>query len=581
MNILYLEDNKDDFELLDRILKRSDLKYTLANVSSRDQFEQTDLSGFDIILSDYNLKGFTGFDALQMVRAQEINVPFIVISGTVGEEQAVSLLHEGASDFLLKKNIRKLPIILEQALKNTLIAEERRNFQKELINKNIILDSLFHSFEDLVFLKDTNSRYLKVNDAFCKFFGYPEKAILGAIDQDIMESNYTTQVMDTDTHVVNNKKSITYEATLTSASGKVYTMEVVKSPVLNEGKVTGVVGCARDVTIRKQLEEKEARNQYNLNQAEKLTNSGSFEYDPEFDTLTCSPNFLKMMGLSTNSNVISLNRFINLVYKKDQKLFTDQIYDALEQRIPCTLDHRFVPLNSDKIKFGRTTLNLDITTHENILFHGTTVDITTDQESSRAMIDIQEKERTNIARELHDNLGQKLSASCLFLDSLSNKYSDDSELKKVKSIIEQSLHEVRALSSNLSLNIIKQFGLKDSVRQLGSQIPENIDFDFDASVDDDSISEFIGIQAFRIIQECISNALKHSSAKRIGVQLVQDNSVLSLRVEDNGKGFEANNGHIGNGLQNLQQRVKRCNGLIHIASEKGKGTHVDIKLPIN
>ena len=94
MKILYLEDNTSDYELLDR-------------AENKAQYQKALETHYDIIISDYNLQGFTGTDALKMLREKDQSIPFVVISGTVGEEQAVSLLHYGASDFLLKKNVKR------------------------------------------------------------------------------------------------------------------------------------------------------------------------------------------------------------------------------------------------------------------------------------------------------------------------------------------------------------------------------------------------------------------------------------------------------------------------------------------
>ncbi len=580
MKILYLEDNTSDYELLDLSLQKSNLEFTLDRAENKAQYQKALETHYDIIISDYNLQGFTGTDALKMLREKDQSIPFVVISGTVGEEQAVSLLHYGASDFLLKKNVKKLPIIIERVLRNKMIDDERRNFQKELINKNLILDSLFNSFEDMVFLKDTNGTYLKVNTAFSRFFGFTEKAILGMTDGNLFDKNIAEKAQEADEHVKNNKLSIAYEILFTGADGVSRILEVVKYPVLDGDMVTGVVGSSRDITERKVLEEKNAKSQYILNQAEQLTHSGSFQYDSEVDILSCSPHFVKMMGISGNINKISLMKFLGLVYKDDHKIFNDEIDKVLDKRVTVTIDHRYIPNGSKQIRYGRTTISPDYSTGNASIFYGTIVDTTSDYENDMALLNIQELERSNIANELHDNLGQKMSASALFLDGLVSKYPEDTELTKVANMINTSLTQIRSLSNTLSLSSIKEMGLEDSLRQLQDQIPLSIEFELHYSVDESSISEFISTQTFRIIQEAINNIQKHSEAKRIEIDIAQAQSVITLKIRDNGKGFDINAGVRGNGIRNMEQRVKKCNGLIHIDSKINEGTFIDIKLPI-
>ena len=580
MKILYLEDNTSDYELLDLSLQKSNLEFTLERAENKAQYQKALETPYDIIISDYNLQGFTGTDALKMLREKDQSIPFVVISGTVGEEQAVSLLHYGASDFLLKKNVKKLPIIIERVLRNKMIDDERRNFQKELINKNLILDSLFNSFEDMVFLKDTNGTYLKVNTAFSRFFGFTEKAIQGMTDGNLFDKNIAEKAQETDEHVKNNKLSITYEILFTGADGVSRILEVVKYPVLDGNAVTGVVGSSRDITERKMLEEKNAKSQYILNQAEQLTYSGSFQYDSEVDILSCSPHFVKMMGIPGNINKISLMKFLGLVFKDDHKIFNDEIDKVLDKKVTVTIDHRYIPNGSKQIRYGRTTISPDYSTGNASIFYGTIVDTTSDYENDMALLNIQELERSNIANELHDNLGQKMSASALFLDGLVSKYPDDTELTKVANMINTSLTQIRSLSNTLSLSSIKEMGLEDSLRQLQDQIPLSIEFELHYSVDESSVSEFISTQTFRIIQEAINNIQKHSEAKRIEIDIAQAQSVITLKIRDNGKGFDINAGVRGNGLRNMEQRVKKCNGLIHIDSKINEGTFIDIKLPI-
>ncbi|MEP5069026.1 MAG: response regulator, partial [Crocinitomicaceae bacterium] len=151
ISILHLEDNPDDVELLDIALKKSKLKYELQSISSKEVFLEANLDEFDIIISDYNLKNYDGLSAIKYVRSMYPVLPVILLSGTVGEELAADLLRAGANDFVLKSNLKKMPIAMERAMYSSTISREKHRFQKELLEKNLILDTIFDSFEDMIF----------------------------------------------------------------------------------------------------------------------------------------------------------------------------------------------------------------------------------------------------------------------------------------------------------------------------------------------------------------------------------------------------------------------------------------------
>ncbi|MEP0365849.1 MAG: PAS domain S-box protein [Cyclobacteriaceae bacterium] len=581
MTILYIEDNSSDFELLDLSLRKSKVKYKLLRAETKDQVKESLKTNLDLVLSDYNLNSFTGRDALKIVREYDPLLPFICISGTVGEEQAVELLHEGADDFLLKKNVKKLPIIIEKALANRKLQKEKVSFQKELIHKNNILDSILNSFEDIIFFKDGEGKYLRANASYCKFLGIKEDAILGKRDQDIFDENALDKTEETDKYVTQNKKSLTYEWVFPDEEGETKILEITKNPVIDGNDKVGIVGFCRDITEKKQMEMQSAKNQQILNQAEKLTSSASFEYDTEMDIMNCSPHMLKMMSIKSPNKQISSMRFLKLIYKDDIAIFKEEFEKVLETKTSCTIEHRFVPFGTDEIRYGRTSISADYNDTERDIFYGTIIDTTQDHELNRSLMSVQENERNTIASELHDNLGQKLSACTIFLDSLSEKYPEDQELIKVSKMTNDSLQEIRSMSSTLSLNSVKEFGLANSIKQLQTQIPLAVGFDLNISLIEERISEFISSQTFRIVQEGISNIQKHSKAKNIGVELRQDQSIIHLKIKDDGVGFDTISGRKGNGLRNIEQRVKKCNGLLHIDSVPDAGTLIDIKLPIS
>ena len=117
LRVLHLEDAELDHELAMAYLRRSGMRLASRRVESRAEFEEALQGLWDVILSDYNLPGFTGVDALQMVRQAGLTVPFILVSGEIGEETAVEAMRSGASDYVLKNNLARLCPAMEHAIR--------------------------------------------------------------------------------------------------------------------------------------------------------------------------------------------------------------------------------------------------------------------------------------------------------------------------------------------------------------------------------------------------------------------------------------------------------------------------------
>jgi signal transduction histidine kinase len=134
LQILILEDNPSDAELLVRELRRSGLEFDWKRVETQEAFTAELRPGLDLILSDYDLPQFTGMEALQIVRQMpNLDVPFIIVSGTIGEETAVKAIKQGADDYLLKDRVTRLGAAVEQALRHRDEVRAKKALEAQLI----------------------------------------------------------------------------------------------------------------------------------------------------------------------------------------------------------------------------------------------------------------------------------------------------------------------------------------------------------------------------------------------------------------------------------------------------------------
>jgi signal transduction histidine kinase/ligand-binding sensor domain-containing protein len=203
------------------------------------------------------------------------------------------------------------------------------------------------------------------------------------------------------------------------------------------------------------------------------------------------------------------------------------------------------------------------------------------------MVATQEQERKRISRDLHDDVGTKLSALKMFVSSLREKaaMANEKELASLAASSEQFIQEVisdvRSLLLNLSPSVLEEFGFVTAVEVLFSKLNETGHVYFTLAVFemDRRVQQDYELALYRITQELIHNVLKHAEAKHVSLQVGRRNGKIILMIEDDGKGFEMNTRRGGYGLQNIAARAELMQGLMTVDSKPGKGTSVSIEIP--
>lgn len=204
-----------------------------------------------------------------------------------------------------------------------------------------------------------------------------------------------------------------------------------------------------------------------------------------------------------------------------------------------------------------------------------------------AVFQAQEEERRRIAKELHDGIGQTISAVKLNYQSLSQKIDQPDlmpDFKKVERMLDDAGAEVRSISHQMLPKELEQFGLVPAVEGMLSQNLGNapLKYQFEHSGFTERIGNRIELAMFRILQELISNVLKHSQANLLTIQLVKLQSHVVLNVSDNGIGFDVEcQEKSGIGLLNIASRIDAIQGHLHYESAPGRGTTVTIRTPIS
>lgn len=205
----------------------------------------------------------------------------------------------------------------------------------------------------------------------------------------------------------------------------------------------------------------------------------------------------------------------------------------------------------------------------------------------RGMVKGQEEERKRIAFDLHDGLGGLLSTAKHQIEKLLEKVDPSAlngEATRTSALIDRACEDVRRIAHNMMPHALMKMGLNAAIGDMVNLLQNSteVEISFQNLTDVDRLDEEREIMLYRIIQELVQNAIKHAEASSVIIQLSQHNDILSLVVEDDGKGFDVNssNQH-GLGIKSLESRVKFLHGQMDMYSSSETGTTVTIEIPLS
>lgn len=483
----------------------------------------------------------------------------------------------GVSCFL--RNVTE-QILSQQALKES---EERYRTQMERIS-------------DAFIAFDTDWNYSYVNKKASEIMGYDPLFLLGkkvwelfpeASNQTIYQSLIQAQSDQIPRHL----------ELFDHQEGKWYENFVYPSQ-------DGVSLFYRDITEQKNNSRlaEESQKQFELifNSVSETMILVRCEKDEQFLLETANVNLLEMLGREKNK--AGLKDIIGVpisVFGRGTFMINEfHPYDMLHEKMQEAVSNlKAVPYLINSIRDNkREVYELTITpiaienscSHLLIVIHDFTDRFDEEERIIQEIYQALDKERTRIAREIHDNLTQTLSIASLNLKNLPYDFpgiSEESKFNKSLQYLELGIDESRHLAHRIMPKAIEDFGLISSVAELIENTRDAyelaIQFDYDKTI---RLPQEYELNLFRIIQESINNIVNHAEASSIDIELIIDNSYIHLEILDDGKGFDAskmNTIKSGIGIKSMKSRVHQLDGMLHIYSKPKKGTRVVIHIPLN
>ncbi|MHB8068790.1 MAG: hybrid sensor histidine kinase/response regulator [Desulfobaccales bacterium] len=258
LDILLLEDVASDAELIEYELRKAGIDFTLKRVDTREDFlEELDQRSPDIILADYSLPTFDGLSGLALTQGMRPELPFIFVSGAMGEEVAVDTLKKGATDYVLKQNLTRLGASVERALREAEERRQRRQTEAMLRESEERFRTLFETAGSFISVTTTKGLLLEVNPEAERVSGWPRQEVLGRSFLELyVPETFKEKVKADFQKVLAGEATRGFEMPLKlREGGERPFLWNVNRLLGKEGQVLGVMAVGQDITERKRSEE--------------------------------------------------------------------------------------------------------------------------------------------------------------------------------------------------------------------------------------------------------------------------------------------------------------------------------------
>jgi PAS domain S-box-containing protein len=588
--ILIVDDDPNSIYLIRSFLKFDNVQIESAQ-SGMEALELMKKTTFTLFILDIMMKEMDGFELAQTIRniKKFKYTPIIFITAFYTDPSDIFKGYQtGAFDYLIKpvnKTIlyQRVKIFLALDKQKQEIIEQRN----ELIENQKRFFDFANSLADWIWEIDKDDKYIFVSDKIKEVMGYESGEIIGKTPFELMTKDNAIKIKLKFEKIKNKsapiKDLVNWNLTKT---GKPICLLTNGVPFFDKkNQLIGYRGVHKDITSKIKSEEElrfQAKLLQNVNDSIIYTDlEGIIQYVNEGTNYTFGYKPKDLIG-----NTLSL-------------LFPELYKDLSTTELFVVID--FQPYESvwqGKNKKGEL-IWLDVKIN---LMHSSagkpegyiivSKDISflkkAEVEIIRSLITGEDNERKRIASDLHDGLGQILTASSLNFNSIKNdiKYLSEKKQNEYNSgliFLNKAIEEIRNIAHNLMPNAIEHFGLISAITSLLNSVKKNSDFEISISenIGNKRLDKQIEINMYRITQEILNNAIKHSKAKNLSFQYqIFDNELIFI-YEDDGVGFNYNKEKTkGEGLNNITNRVTSMSGFISINSKIGKGTSISIEMII-
>jgi PAS domain S-box-containing protein len=372
-------------------------------------------------------------------------------------------------------------------------------------------------------------------------------------------------------------------------------------PITNDsGDVVRIAGTSQDVTAQKSDQDRLRKSESLLAQAEEIAKLGSWEMDTVSSTITCSTECFRMLGLEPMTGPVPVEDIFSLVHLEDTNTAKQAVQHAIVTHTPLEHFSRHIMPDGGARVLHTRAIPIADASGQLTRFVGFNHDITEQKRVeddlrrlSRQLLTLRTEEQRRLARELHETASQTLTALKMTLKQIEDSLPQDDQrarelAKSCRTLTSDAIREVRTISSLLHPPLMDEAGLTvglNSYVRLFSErsgvavnfaIPENFQ----------RLPKEIELTLFCVAQESLANVHRHSKARAVEISIERTPAQVSLTVRDDGIGMalpshgDRRNSLLGIGIAGMRERVNQLQGEFHIHSSPGKGTTIQVTLPV-
>jgi two-component system sensor histidine kinase UhpB len=488
---------------------------------------------------------------------------------------------------------------------------ERKAAENALRASEELFSKAFCACPDVISVSDLETgRYIEVNGVHEQLFGYARHEVIGRSAEELglleKAEDHRNLVRELRAH----GRVRDYEITARNRHGKRLTVLISAELVQLDGR-TCVLRVTKDISARKQAEQALRRSEERFELAVRGSNDGIWDWNIRSGEVYFSPRVSELLHYETGELPNRLDSFNVHLHPEDRERAWAAVHTHLEERKPYDVEYRLRTKDGQYRWFrsraeavwdekgaavrmaGSLTDIHDRKAAEESLRQAQAEALLARQEFTQRLISAQEQERKRLASELHDSLGQNLS---LIKNRVHLAQSAPGlppatlhQLEAVAKVIGDTLNEVRNLAHRLRPLPVEEFGLTDALEALVRDIAETSSIHFEHPIEqvDDLFPGEQATMVYRIVQEALTNLVKHSSATSASVNVERDLHCVRIKIEDNGRGFDRasvlgpRKVRTGIGLTSIDERVQMLGGSLVITSGPGQGTLLEIEVPLS
>ena len=324
LHVLHLENDANDAGLVKATLESGGIDSEVKLVHSGEEFiENLNRSVYDVILADYKLPDYDGLSALKLIREQFAEIPFIFVSGTMGEDAAIQALTQGANDYVLKRNLSRLVPAILRAVETTRQRDKKRKLDHKLHSMEKKLADIFQNSAESIISIDERHEIILINKAAEHTFGYTSQEVLGK-PMDILIPDRLAllhrKLVEKFAALPETSRQIKHRHSLVAKrkDGSEFPVEIGLSKLMTD---EGVIFTAMilDITERKQAEKKLLEANALLDKSQEIAHVGSWEYDLDSSQLICSDEVYRIFGMRPQEFAGTYEAFLEAIHPEDKE----------------------------------------------------------------------------------------------------------------------------------------------------------------------------------------------------------------------------------------------------------------------